>query len=214
MTLSLISRKSGMTRIFEADGTSIPVTVLEIVDQKISQIKEMITDGYVALQVAYGNKQNRKVTKALQGHYTKAGIDPAIGMMEFRVESSDGFALGAEIPMDLIHEGELVDVRSLSRGKGFAGPMKRNNFTMGDATHGNSLSHRTQGSIGMRQTPGRVFKGKKMSGRMGYEQVTVQNLQVIRVLTDKRLILVRGGVPGAPGSYVIIKPAVKAKKKV
>lgn len=212
MTLGLIGRKCGMSRWFDADGVSLPVSVIELFEQKVSQVKELETDGYTALQVVYGVKQNRKVTKPLQGHYKKAGVDAGLGAMEFRVDQAT-LSVGAEMPIN-IEVGQLVDVQGVSKGKGFAGTIKRHNFSMGDATHGNSLSHRAPGSIGQRQSPGRVFKGKKMSGRMGGENVTVQNLQVVQVQADKRLIMVRGAIPGAPGGLVVIKPAVKAKKKV
>jgi large subunit ribosomal protein L3 len=212
MTLGLVGRKCGMSRWFSEDGVSLPVSIIELFQQKVSQVKEPARDGYTALQVVYGVKHNRKVSKPLQGHYKKAGVDAGLGAMEFRVEQT-ALQVGEEIPVD-IKPGELVDVRGVSKGKGFAGTIKRHNFSMGDATHGNSLSHRAPGSIGQRQSPGRVFKGKKMSGRMGGENVTTQNLQVVDVQLEKRLIIVKGAIPGAPGGLVVIKPAVKAKKKV
>lgn len=211
MTLGLVGRKCGMSRWFDADGVSLPVSVIEVLEQRVSQVKEPATDGYTALQIVYGVKHNRKVTKPLQGHYKKAAVEPGLGAMEFRVDQAT-LALGAEVPLDIITAGQLVDVRGISKGKGFAGTIKRHNFSMGDATHGNSLSHRAPGSIGQRQSPGRVFKGKKMSGRMGGKNVTVQNLQVVQVQADKRLILVKGAVPGAQNGLVVIKPAVKAKQ--
>jgi large subunit ribosomal protein L3 len=214
MSLGIICRKVGMSRHFSADGVSSPVSVLKIYDQRVSQVKDLVTDGYIAAQIVYGIKANRKVTKPLQGHYQKAGVDPGLGAMEFRLDSLDGVTVGSEISYDIVEEGEYVDVQGVSKGKGFAGTIKRWNFSMGDATHGNSLSHRSPGSIGQRQTPGRVWKGKKMSGRMGGDKLTVQNLKVIKVLKDERLILVKGAVPGAPGGLVVVKPAVKAKKKV
>ncbi|MCD6047585.1 MAG: rplC [Gammaproteobacteria bacterium] len=214
MNLGLVGRKCGMSRVFDANGASLPVTVVEVLEQKVAQVKDLEKDGYRAVQVAYGNKHNRKVTKPLQGHYKKAGVDAALGLMEFRLDDVSSMNVGDEIKLDIIQQGQFVDVLGVSRGKGFAGTIKRHNFTMGDATHGNSLSHRAPGSIGQRQTPGRVFKGKRMAGRMGGKNVTVQNLEVVRVVPEKNLLLIKGAVPGAPGGLVVVKPAEKRKKIV
>ena len=213
MSLGLVGRKCGMMRVFNDAGFSLPVTVVEILKQRVSQVKEVASDAYTAIQVAYGEKHSRKVNKPTQGHYKKAAIEPALGMMEFRLDDVSSFCVGQEINMDLFQPGQLVDAFGVSRGKGFAGTIKRHNFKMGDATHGNSLSHRAPGSIGQRQSPGRVFKGKKMAGRMGGKQVAVQNLEVVQILPEKNVILIKGAVPGAPGGLVVIKPAVKAAKK-
>lgn len=214
MALGLVGKKCGMTRVFQEDGTSVPVSVIEIVDNKIVSLKTPETDGYSAVQVTYGeNTKAHKLSKPMVGHYNKAGITPGLGLCEFRVDELSSFAVGNEIKVDLFTDGQLVDVCGISRGKGFAGTIKRHNFTMGDATHGNSLSHRAPGSIGQRQSPGRVFKGKKMAGRMGGKQVTTQNLEVVRLMADKNVVLVKGAIPGAPGSWVVITPAVKAAEK-
>ncbi len=210
MSLGLVGRKCGMSRVFDESGVSLPVTVIEVLDQKVSQVKDK---DYTAIQVAYGNKKNRKVTNALKGHYAKAAIEPGLGLMEFRLDDVSSYKAGDEIKIDLFAKGQFVDVFGVSRGKGFAGTIKRHNFSMGDATHGNSLSHRAPGSIGQRQSPGRVFKGKKMAGRMGGKRVAVQNLEVVQVLPEKKVVLVKGAVPGAPGGLVVIKPAVKTANK-
>jgi len=215
MSLGLIGRKCGMSRVFDTDGASTPVTVIELFEQKVAQVKDQATDGYTAIQVAYGRKHNRKVTKPLQGHYKKASIDPGLGLMEFCLEDVTSVKPGDDVKCDFMEKGQMVDVSGVSRGKGFAGTIKRHNFTMGDATHGNSLSHRAPGSIGQRQTPGRVFKGKKMAGRMGGKNVTVQNLEIVQIMPEKNLLLVRGAVPGAQGGLLIVRPSVKyASKKV
>lgn len=207
--LGLVGRKCGMTRVFLDDGSSVPVTVIELLEHVVSQVKTVETDGYTAVQLAYGKKNNRKVTKSLQGHFQKAAVEPALGLKEFRVEDASAFALGASVGLEVLDGRKHIDVTGISKGKGFAGTIKRWNFKMGDATHGNSLSHRAPGSIGQRQSPGRVFPGKKMSGRMGGEQVTVQSLELVQVLADKKVILVKGAVPGAQGGLVVVKPAVK-----
>ena len=209
MSLGLVGRKVGMTRVFSEDGVSTPVTVIEVEPNRISQIKTVETDGYTAIQVISGSRRASRVTKPMAGHYRKAGVEAGRGAWEFRVESVDDFELGSEIKVDLFQQGQIVDVAGVSKGKGFQGGVKRHNFSMQDATHGNSISHRSNGSIGQNQTPGRVFKGKKMSGHMGAENCTTQNLEVVRVDTERNLVLIKGSVPGAKSGDVIIRPAVK-----
>jgi large subunit ribosomal protein L3 len=198
-----------MTRVFSDDGVSTPVTVIEVEPNRISQIKTVETDGYTAVQVVTGARRANRVTKPMAGHYRKAGVEAGRGSWEFRVDSIDELELGAEIKVDLFEQGQIVDVVGISKGKGFQGGVKRHNYTMQDATHGNSLSHRSNGSIGQNQTPGRVFKGKKMSGHMGAVKCTTQNLVVVRVDAERNLVLIKGPVPGAKSSDVIIRPAVK-----
>ena len=209
MSLGLVGRKVGMTRVFSDDGVSTPVTVIEVEPNRISQIKTVETDGYTAIQVISGSRRASRVTKPMAGHYRKAGVEAGSGAWEFRVDSVDDFKLGSEIKVDLFEQGQLVDVAGISKGKGFQGGIKRHNYTMQDATHGNSLSHRSNGSIGQNQTPGRVFKGKKMSGHMGAEKCTTQNLEVVRVDSERNLVLIKGAVPGSKSGVVIICPAVK-----
>jgi large subunit ribosomal protein L3 len=209
MSLGLVGRKVGMTRVFSDDGVSTPVTVIEVEPNRISQIKTVETDGYTAIQVISGSRRASRVTKPMAGHYRKAGVEAGSGAWEFRVDSVDDFELGSEIKVDLFEQGQLVDVAGISKGKGFQGGVKRHNFTMQDATHGNSISHRSNGSIGQNQTPGRVFKGKKMSGHMGAEKCTTQNLEVVRVDSERNLVLIKGAVPGSKSGVVIILPAVK-----
>lgn len=209
MSLGLIGRKVGMTRVFSDDGVSTPVTVIEVEPNRVSQIKTVETDGYTAVQVITGTRRASRVTKPLAGHYRKAGVEPGRGAWEFRVDSVDGVELGSEIHVDIFEQGQVVDVAGVSKGKGFQGGIKRHNFTMQDATHGNSVSHRSNGSIGQNQTPGRVFKGKKMSGHMGAANVTTQNLQIVRIDAERNLVLIRGAVPGAKSGDVVILPAVK-----
>ena len=209
MSLGLVGRKVGMTRVFSDDGVSTPVTVIEVEPNRISQIKTVETDGYTAVQVITGSRRANRVTKPMAGHYRKAGVEAGRGTWEFRVDSVDELELGAEIKVDLFEQGQIVDVAGISKGKGFQGGVKRHNFTMQDATHGNSISHRSNGSIGQNQTPGRVFKGKKMSGHMGAENCTTQNLVVVRVDTERNLVLIKGAVPGAKSGDVVIRPAVK-----
>ena len=209
MSLGLVGRKVGMTRVFSDDGVSTPVTVIEVEPNRISQIKTVETDGYTAIQVISGSRRASRVTKPMAGHYRKAGVEAGSGAWEFRVDSVDDFELGSEIKVDLFEQGQLVDVAGISKGKGFQGGVKRHNFTMQDATHGNSISHRSNGSIGQNQTPGRVFKGKKMSGHMGAEKCTTQNLEVVRVDSERNLVLIKGAVPGTKSGVVIIRPAVK-----
>ena len=209
MSLGLVGRKVGMTRVFSDDGVSTPVTVIEVEPNRISQIKTVETDGYTAIQVISGSRRASRVTKPMAGHYRKASVEAGRGAWEFRVDSVDDFELGSEIKVDLFQQGQIVDVSGISKGKGFQGGVKRHNFTMQDATHGNSISHRSNGSIGQNQTPGRVFKGKKMSGHMGAEKCTTQNLEVVRVDAERNLVLIKGAVPGAKSGDVIIRPAVK-----
>jgi large subunit ribosomal protein L3 len=213
MAIGLVGRKCGMTRVFTDAGESIPVTVVEALPNRITQVKTDETDGYRSIQVTTGSRRPSRVTKPLQGHYAKAGVEAGRGLWEFRLESDDGSDLetGGEITVDVFSDGQVVDVIGTSIGKGFAGVIKRHNFSMQDATHGNSLAHRAPGSIGQNQTPGRVFKGKKMSGHMGNVRRTASNLTVVRVDTERNLLLIRGAVPGSKGSDVIVRPAVKAR---
>ena len=211
MTIGLVGRKSGMTRVFTEDGASVPVTVVEITPNRVTQIKELETDGYRAIQVTAGSRKASKVSKPEAGHYAKAGVAAGEGLWEFRLDASDeAFEVGSELTVERFEQGQKVDVAGRSKGKGFQGVVKRWNFRTRDATHGNSLSHRAPGSIGQCQTPGRVFKGKKMSGHMGDERVTTQGLEVIRVDVERNLLLIKGAVPGAPGGEVIVRPTVKA----
>ena len=208
--IGLIGRKVGMTRVFTEDGVSIPVTVVEVEANRVSQVKTLETDGYAAIQVTAGSKKANRVNKAEAGHFAKAGVEAGRGLWEFRLENGEEFAVGAELTVELFNETKKVDVTGTSKGKGFQGAVKRWNFRTQDMTHGNSLSHRAPGSIGQCQTPGRVFKGKKMAGHMGAEQVTTQNLEIVRVDAERNLLLIKGAVPGATGGNVIVKPAVKA----
>ncbi|RTE87654.1 MULTISPECIES: 50S ribosomal protein L3 [Gammaproteobacteria] len=212
MAIGLVGRKVGMTRIFQEDGASVPVTVIEVTANRVTQIKTLENDGYRALQVTTGSKKANRVNKPSAGHFAKAGVEAGRGLWEFRLNGEEGsdIEVGSELTVELFNETKLVDVTGTSKGKGFAGAVKRWNFRTQDATHGNSLSHRAPGSIGQNQSPGKVFKGKKMAGQMGNEQVTVQSLEVVRIDADRNLLLVRGAVPGASGNDVIVKPAVKA----
>ena len=211
MTIGLIGRKRGMTRVFTEQGDSVPVTVVEVSPNRITQVKTVETDGYRALQVTLGTKRTSLLNKPQVGHFSKAEVEAGEGLWELRLNDDEGADLetGAELKVDLFEVGQMVDVTGTSKGKGFAGVIKRCNFAMQDATHGNSLAHRAPGSIGMCQTPGRVFKGKKMAGHMGDERVTTQNLEVISVDTDRNLLLIKGAVPGAAGGQVTVLPAVK-----
>ena len=213
MTMGLVGRKCGMTRVFTEDGISIPVTVIEAQPNRITQVKTMETDGYRALQVTAGNRKASRVSKPAAGHFAKAKVEAGDLITEFRLDGADdgAFELGGELKVDLFEEGQKVDVIGTSIGKGFAGTVKRHNFRTQDATHGNSLAHRAPGSIGQNQTPGRVFKGKKMSGHMGNVRRTVQNLEVVRVDAERNVLLIRGAVPGSAGGKVIVRPAVKAR---
>ena len=210
MTIGLVGRKVGMTRIFTEDGVSIPVTVIEVEANRVTQVKSVETDGYNAIQVTTGAKKASRVTKPEAGHFAKAGVEAGRGLWEFRLNNGETFTVGSELKVDLLADVKMVDVTGTSKGKGFAGTVKRHNFRTQDMTHGISLSHRVPGSIGQNQTPGRVFKGKKMAGHMGAERVTTQNLELVRVDAERNLLLIKGAVPGATNGNVIVKPAVKA----
>jgi large subunit ribosomal protein L3 len=211
MAIGLVGRKCGMTRVFTEAGESIPVTVIEVLPNRVTQVKSLEKDGYRAVQVTYGSRRPQLVGKAAAGHYAKAGTAPGKALLEFRLvdKEGDGLAVGAEIKADHFQAGQIVDVTGTTIGKGFAGTMKRHNFAGHHASHGVSVSHRTPGSIGQRQTPGRVFPGKKMSGHMGAEQQTTQRLEVVKVDAERGLIAIRGAVPGAPGGDVIVRPTTK-----
>ena len=211
MTIGIVGRKSGMTRIFTDDGLSIPVSVIEVEPNRVTQVKNVETDGYSAVQITLGSRRSSRVTKSEAGHFAKANAEAGRGLWELRNDSQEAFEVGAQITVESFAAGQKIDVTGTSKGKGVAGTVKRWNFGMQDATHGNSRSHRVPGSIGQCQTPGRVFKGKKMTGHMGAEQVTVQNLEVVRVDVERNLLLVKGAIPGAPGGDVIVRPAVKAR---
>lgn len=210
MTIGVIGRKCGMTRIFTEEGISIPVTVIEVEPNRVTQFKSEDTDGYRAVQVTVGGRRASRVTKPQAGHFAKANVAAGRDVLEFRLNEGD-YQTGDELKVDMFEAGQMVDVTGQSKGKGFAGTIKRWNFRGQDNTHGNSLSHRVPGSIGQCQTPGRVFKGKKMSGHLGAERVTVQSLKIVRVDAERNLLLVKGAVPGAVGSDVIVRPAVKAR---
>jgi len=211
--MGLVGRKCGMTRVFTEDGESIPVTVIEAQPNRITQVKTVEIDGYRALQVTAGGKNPSRVSKPQAGHFAAAKVEAGDLIAEFRLDNADEgeFELGAEFKVETFSAGQIVDVIGTSIGKGFAGTVKRHNFSMQDATHGNSLSHRAPGSIGQNQTPGRVFKGKKMSGHMGNVRRTIQNLEVVRVDAERNLLLIKGAVPGHRGGRVIVRPAVKAQ---
>jgi large subunit ribosomal protein L3 len=214
MTMGLVGRKCGMTRVFTDEGISIPVTVIEAQPNRITQVKTTETDGYRALQVAAGSRKASRVKKPAAGHFAAAKVEAGDLITEFRLDDAEGgeFEKGGELKVDLFEEGQKVDVIGTSIGKGYAGTVKRHNFSMQDATHGNSLAHRAPGSIGQNQTPGRVFKGKKMSGQMGNVRRTAQNLEVVRVDAERNVLLIKGAVPGHAGGKVIVRPAIKAKK--
>lgn len=213
MSIGIVGRKVGMTRIFNEEGESLPVTVIEATPNRVTQLFTEENDGYKAFQVTAGTKKASRVNKAQAGHFAKAGVEAGRGLWEFRLNEGEGddLEVGKEISVEVLADTKIVDVTGTSKGKGYAGVIKRHNFTMQDATHGNSISHRAPGSIGQNQTPGRVFKGKKMAGHMGAARVTTQNLEVVRVDADRNLLLIKGAVPGAIGGDVIVKPAVKAK---
>ncbi len=211
MSVGIVGRKCGMTRVFTDDGVSIPVTVIEVDPNRVTQVKNDESEGYAAIQVATGTRRPSRVSKSVAGHYAKAGVEAGRGLWEFRLDGSEAqFEVGSTVTVERFEVGQKVDVTGVSKGKGFQGVIKRWNFAMQDATHGNSRSHRAPGSIGQNQSPGRVFKGKKMAGHMGAERVTVQNLEVVRVDAERNLLLIKGAVPGAPGGDVIVRPAVKA----
>ena len=214
MAIGLIGHKIGMTRIFTEDGLSIPVSVVAIKNNRVSQIKNIELDGYNAIQLTGGEKKASRVSKPMAGHFAAAQIEAGNIMCEFRVESVDGYELGQQLSLtDVFTVGQKVDVSGLSKGKGFAGTVKRHNFRTQDATHGNSRSHRVPGSIGQNQTPGRVFKGKKMAGHMGYKRCTTQMLELVKIDQERNLLLIKGAIPGAPGTKIEVKPAVKAKDR-
>jgi large subunit ribosomal protein L3 len=214
MAIGLVGRKCGMTRVFTDAGESVPVTVIEVLPNRVTQVKTTEKDGYKAVQVSYGVKRPQLVSKAVAGHYAKAGVAPGRALVEFRVDApeSDSVQVGAEFKADHFKVGQVVDVTGTTIGKGFAGVMKRHNFAGHHATHGVSLSHRTPGSIGQRQTPGRVFPGKRMSGHMGAVRRTTENLKVVEIDTERNLLLIRGAVPGSEGGQVIVRPSVKAAR--
>lgn len=214
MNLGLVGRKVGMTRIFNEDGNSIPVTVLEMKDNRITQIKTPAKDGYSALQVTFGHKKASRVNKPEAGHFAKAGVEAGEGLVEFVVSTDQlpNYKVGQEIKVDIFAVGQLVDVSSKSKGKGFSGTIKRHNFSSNRSSHGNSVTTRAPGSIGHAQDPGRVFRGKKMAGHYGNKRCTVQNLEIVRIDQERQLILVKGAVPGAVQTRVEVKPAVKASK--
>jgi large subunit ribosomal protein L3 len=211
MKIGLIGRKRGMTRVFTEAGDSVPVTVIEIDPNRVAQVKSEESDGYRSVQVTFGRRRASLVNKPVSGHFAKAGVEAGEGLWELRLPQDAGEELeaGAELKVDMFAAGERVDVTGTSKGKGFAGTVKRHNFRMQDATHGNSVSHRAPGSIGQCQTPGRVFKGKKMSGHMGDERVTTQNLEIVRVDLERNLLLIKGAVPGAAGGAVMVRPSTK-----
>lgn len=213
MALGLVGKKCGMTRVFTEQGESIPVTVIELSPNRITQVKSTDSDGYHALQVTVGDKKQNRVNKSMTGHFSKAGVTAGELLYEFRVsaEEAEKNKVGDSLLVDLFKEGQKIDIKGTSKGKGFAGVIKRHNFQMQDATHGNSLSHRAHGSTGQCQSPGRVFKGKKMAGQMGSVTRTAQNQQIIKIDSERNLILVKGAVPGAPGGFVILKPTTKQR---
>jgi large subunit ribosomal protein L3 len=212
MSIGLVGRKSGMTRVFTDDGVSIPVTVIEVDPNRVTGVRTIDANGYSAVQVTSGSRKASRVSKSKAGHFAKAGVEAGRGLWELRMDAgAEAPQVGAELTVTEFEVGQKVDVTGQSKGKGFQGGIKRWNFQMQDATHGNSLSHRSNGSIGQCQTPGRVWKGKKMSGHMGSEQVTIQTLEVVRVDTERNLLLIKGAVPGAPGGDVFVRPAVKLK---
>ncbi|MFC6670907.1 50S ribosomal protein L3 [Marinobacterium aestuariivivens] len=210
MAVGLIGRKAGMTRVFTEDGVSVPVTVIEVEPNRVTQVKSVDADGYAAVQVTTGGRKANRLSKPEAGHYAKAGVEAGRGLWEFRLSGDEEINVGDALTVERFEAGQKVDVTGESKGKGFQGAIKRWNFRTQDATHGNSLSHRAPGSIGQCQTPGRVWKGKKMAGHMGAERVTVQTLEVVRVDAERNLLLIKGAVPGATGGDVIVKPAVKA----
>lgn len=211
MAIGLVGRKAGMTRVFTEDGGSVPVTVIEVEPNRVTFVRTPENDGYAAVQVTTGSAKRNRVTKPLAGHFAKANVEAGRGLWEFRLDASEeGIEVGSELGLDQFEPGQKVDVRGVSKGKGYAGTIKRWNFRGQDSSHGNSISHRVPGSIGQCQTPGRVFKGKKMSGHLGNVRVTAQNLEVVRVDAERNLLLVKGAVPGPAGGDLYIRPAVKA----
>jgi large subunit ribosomal protein L3 len=216
MTLGLVGKKCGMTRIFTEDGVSVPVTVIEVLPNRVTQIKTVDIDGYTALQVTMGDCKRSRLTKAETGHFAKAGVEPGSLLHEFYIEDVkqiEGITLGSELKPNVFEVGQYVDVTGVSKGKGYAGTVKRHNFRTQDATHGNSLSHRAPGSIGQRQSPGKVFKGKKMSGHLGNVRKTILSQPIVKIDVEKNLLLIKGAVPGATSALVFIRPAIKKQKK-
>lgn len=211
MSVGLIGRKAGMTRIFTEDGVSVPVTVIEMEPNRVTSVKTVENDGYAAVQVTTGSKKANRLSKPEAGHFAKAGVEAGRGLWEFRLSGDEEINVGDSLTVERFEAGQKIDVTGQSKGKGFQGGVKRWNFSTQDATHGNSISHRAPGSIGQCQTPGRVFKGKKMAGHMGAERCTVQTLEVVRVDAERNLLIVKGAIPGATGGDVIVKPAVKAR---
>jgi large subunit ribosomal protein L3 len=210
MSLGLVGRKIGMTRVFTEDGSSLPVTVLEVSNNRVTQVKSVSTDGYTAVQLAHGVRRATRVCKAAAGHFAKAGVEAGSALKEFIVSPEHGLQAGATVSVEIFQVGQLVDVTGTTKGKGYAGTIKRHHFKSGRASHGNSKSHNVPGSIGMAQDPGRVFPGKRMTGHLGDVQRTVQNLQIVRVDVARQLLLVKGAVPGCTNSKIIVRPAVKA----
>src|SRR5574340_1289054 len=212
MSLGLVGRKIGMTRVFTDDGSSVPVTVVDVSNNRVTQIKTPETDGYTAVQVAFGTRRKSRVTKPLAGHYAKAGVEAGSTLNEFTVTSEDlaKLTVGGTVGVDLFQVGQKVDVTGTSQGKGFSGAIKRHNFSSNRASHGNSVSHNSAGSIGQAQDPGRVFPGKKMAGHYGAAKRTTQNLEIVRIDTERQLLLIKGAVPGSKGGDLIVRPSVKA----
>lgn len=212
MSIGLVGRKVGMTRIFNDDGDSVPVTVVDVSNNRIAQVKSVERDGYSAVQVVFGTRRASRVVKPAAGHFAKAGVQAGTALKEFRLDAPAGDELkaGATVDVDLFKVGQLVDVSGTTQGKGFAGAIKRHHFSSNRATHGNSLSHNSAGSIGQNQDPGRVFPGKRMAGHLGDVRRTVQNLEIVRIDADRKLLLIKGAVPGSKGGHLIVRPAVKA----
>ena len=215
MAIGLIGKKAGMSRVFTDEGGSIPVTVVEVLPNRVTQVRSQDTDGYRALQVTTGQRRANRVSKSMKGHFAKAGVEAGRGVWEFRLDDGEGDEIkaGDEIKVDIFEAGQYVDVSGVTQGKGFQGGIKRHNFSHQDYTHGNSVSHRAPGSTGQNQTPGRVFKGKKMAGHMGARKNTTQNLEVVRVDAERNLILIKGAVPGPKAGDIVIKPALKKAAK-
>ncbi len=212
MTIALLGKKCGMTRVFTEDGSSIPVTVIEVLPNRVAQIKTIDNDGYAAVQITTGEVKRSRLNKADAGHFAKAGVEPGSQLREFCVEDMkqlEGITVGSELKLDRFSVGQYVDVSGITKGKGFAGVIKRHHFSSQDASHGNSLSHRAPGSIGQRQSPGKVFKGKRMAGHLGDKKRTILSQRIVRIDAERNLVLIRGAVPGATSAYVIIRPAVK-----
>ena len=212
MSIGLVGRKIGMTRVFTDDGSAVPVTVLDVSNNRVTQIKSLESDGYSAVQVAFGTRRNSRVSKPLVGHFAKAGVGAGRVLREFPVSGEDlsKYAMGGAVSVDIFQPGQLVDVTGITQGKGFAGAIKRHHFKSNRASHGNSRSHNSAGSIGQAQDPGRVFPGKRMAGHLGAVTRTTQKLEVVRVDTERQLLLIKGAIPGSKGGDVIVRPSVKA----